>query len=213
MFPDRVEVRFFNGSTRMAKKRTEVRQQQIVEAARKLIIKYGSEHLTVRRIAKEVGISEAAIYRHFKSKRDILFFLADHIAFVLFEGIDRATTANDASLDTIDNILKNHLSIIEQKKGTFFQVVAEIISFGDKRLNKKVSESINSYVDHLKGLLADGVASGLVRKNIDLEATATLLFGMIQGLVNIWALSNYTFNLTEKYESLWKIFREAVIVE
>lgn len=197
----------------MARKNTELRQQQIVEAARKLIIKYGSEHLTVRKIAKEVGISEAAIYRHFKSKRDILLFLADHVSNTLFDGVDRMVTMNCTSLETIDSILKNHLSIIEQKKGTFFQVVAEIISFGDKKLNKKVTESIDNYINRLQGFLSEGIKSGLVRRDIDLEATATLLFGMIQGLVNIWSLSNYSFNLTEKYESLWHIFRGAVIVE
>jgi AcrR family transcriptional regulator len=197
----------------MARRRTEVRQRQIVEAARKLIIKYGSEHLTVRKIAKEVGISEAAIYRHFKSKRDILFFLAAHVSNILFDGIDRTAALNCTSLETIDGILKNHLSIIEQKKGTFFQVIAEIISFGDKKLNKKVTESIDNYMNRLKGFLSDGIEAGQVRRDIDLEATATLLFGMIQGLVNIWALGNYSFNLSEKYESLWKVIRAAIIVE
>ena len=54
----------------MAQKRksTTIRKQQIIEAARKLIIKKGSEHLTVRSIAKEVNITEAAIYRHFRSR-------------------------------------------------------------------------------------------------------------------------------------------------
>lgn len=190
---------------------TLVRQQQIIDAARKLIVKYGSEHLTVRRIAKEVGISEAAIYRHFKSKKEILFFLADQVTYSLLEGIDKARTGNDTSLESIDNILKNHLSAIEQKQGMSFQVIAEIISLGDKKLNKKVSDDIVSYIERLKGLLADGVKSGLVREDIDLEAAATLLFGMIQGLVNIWALSNYKFNLVVRYSSLWNVFKESVI--
>jgi AcrR family transcriptional regulator len=58
----------------MAAKRekTEVRQQQIIDTARILIFKCGSEYLTVKRIAAEVGISEAAIYRHFTSKKSIL---------------------------------------------------------------------------------------------------------------------------------------------
>jgi AcrR family transcriptional regulator len=190
---------------------TLVRQQQIVDAARKLIVKYGSEHLTVRRIANEVGISEAAIYRHFKSKKEILFFLADQITYSLLEGIDRARTGNDTSLESIDNVLKSHLSAIEQKQGMSFQVIAEIISLGDKKLNKKVSDNIVSYIERLKELLADGVKSGLVREDIDLEAAATLLFGMIQGLVNIWALSNYKFNLSARYSSLWNVFKESVI--
>ena len=57
------------------RKSTTIRKQQIIEAARKLIIKKGSEHLTVRAIASVVNITEAAIYRHFKSKREILSFL------------------------------------------------------------------------------------------------------------------------------------------
>jgi len=74
-------------------------------------------------------------------------------------------------------------------------VLAEIISFGDKSLNKKVSDNIQIYVDRLRLLLSDGVRAGLVREDINLEAAALLLFGMIQGLVNIWALSSYKFDL------------------
>ena len=33
---------------------------------------------------------------------------------------------------------------------------------------------------------------------------------MIQGLVNIWALSSYRFDLSEKFDSLWGIFQEAI---
>jgi len=191
---------------------SEVRQQQIIDAVRKLIIKYGSEHLTVRKIATEVGFSEAAIYRHFKSKKEILFFLTEHISQSLIDDIDKAKTlSNGTSLDTIDRILKSHLSAIKQKKGVSFQIIAEIISLGDKKLNKKVSDTIDNYIDRLHRILSDGVVSGMVREDIDLKASATLLFGMIQGLVNMWALSNYNFNIQQKYESLWSVFREAVI--
>jgi hypothetical protein len=55
------------------------------------------------------------------------------------------------------------------------------------------------------------VKHGEVRDDIELEAAATLLFGMMQGLVNLWALSNYSFILEEKYVLLWNTFREAVI--
>ncbi|MCU0593841.1 MAG: hypothetical protein MUC98_00070, partial [Desulfobacterota bacterium] len=116
------------------------------------------------------------------------------------------------SVDIIDEILRTHLSRIEQRRGLSFLVLAEIISFGDRSLNKKVSDNIQIYVDRLKLLLADGVRAGLVRKDVDLEAAALLLFGMIQGLVNIWALSSYRFDLTEKYSSLWKVFRESITV-
>jgi len=187
------------------------RQKQIIDAARKLIIANGSEHITIKGIAEEVGISEAAIYRHFRSKRDILELLVDHIEQNLVKDITKANTGNYTSINTIDKALRSHISAIEQRKGIAFQVIAEIISLGDKELNNKVSKAINSYTDSLKDLLAKGVNAGEIRGDINLDAAATLLFCMIQGLVNMWALSNYSFNLEKKYVLLWNIFRESVI--
>ncbi len=188
-----------------------VRQRQILDAARKVIIKCGSEHVTVKRIAKEVGISETAVYRHFKSKRDILSLLVEHIEDSLVKDITSATNEGRAPLETLDSVLRSHLSAVERWQGVSFQIIAEIISFGDKKLNGKVSHAIDRYTDCLRDLLAEGVKSGEVREDIDLKAAATALFGIIQGMVNIWALNNYGFDPQEKFAPLWSILREAVI--
>jgi len=197
----------------VSKKRetTEVRQKQIVDAAGRLIFKYGSEHLTVKRIAVEVGITDAAIYRHFKSKRSILSFLLSHIEESLLRDISPETGGTEPmSLENIERIIRNHFSHISMRKGISFQIIAEIISFGDRKLNKQASQAIDNYISRLKELLTEGVGDGAVRQDIDLDAAATLLFGFIQGLVNIWALSEGSFNLLENYTNLWRIYREAV---
>ena len=92
-----------------------------------------------------------------------------------------------------------------------FQVIAEIISLGDKRLNKKVYDVINMYIGRIRDILSEGVKAGAIRQDIDVDATATLFFGMTQGLVNVWALSNYSFNLEQRYASMWSVFRKVVI--
>jgi len=92
-----------------------------------------------------------------------------------------------------------------------FQVIAEILSLGDKKLNKEVYESINKYLNRLKTLLSEAARAGHVEENLDLDASALLCFGAIQGLVNVWALSNYAFDLTEKYKSLWSVLQRALV--
>lgn len=195
----------------LTRKSTEVRKQEIMDAARKLIIKKGSEHLTVRRIAKEVNITEAAIYRHFKSKREILSFLVKNMGDSMLNEVNRTKAVDDYSLETLHTMLRNHLSKIEQRRGMSFQVIAEIISLGDKGLNREVFQIIEEYVDRLKALLEEGARKGVIRTDIEMRNCALLLFGMIQGLVNIWALSNYTFDLDETYSSLWAILCEAIV--
>jgi AcrR family transcriptional regulator len=192
------------------RKSTAIRKQQIMDAARKLIIRKGSEHLTVRALAREVNLTEAAIYRHFKSKREILSFLMNHIMEGMLQDVERTVSNGLESLDTVALVLRQHLSEIEQRKGMSFQVIAEIISLGDKRLNREVYEKLQLYIGQLGQLLSQGLQTGHIRPNLDLEACATLLFGMIQGLVNIWALGGYHFDLLSKYESMWSIFRVAI---
>jgi len=192
---------------------TEVRKKQITDAARKLIIKKGSEHVTVRNIAREVKFSEAAIYRHFKSKRDIFFLLAGQITDNLIEDIDGADPGTGSSLDRINSILRTHLSTIEQRRGISFLVLAEIISLGDKKLNRQVYNNLQKYVSRLKELFVDGASARQVRADLDLDAASLLLFGMIQGLVNMWALSNYEFDLVDRYSSLWEVYRGTVVTQ
>lgn len=192
------------------RKSTAIRKQQIIDAARKLIIRKGSEHLTVRAMAKEVGLTEAAIYRHFKSKREILSFLMNHIMDTMLHDVERTSAESPPTLDTIDHVLKNHLSEIEQRKGMSFQIIAEIISLGDKKLNRDVYEKLNLYVNRLESLLCEAARGGHLRDDVDFGASALLLFGMIQGLANIWALSGYSFDLSAKYDSLWAVYQKSV---
>jgi AcrR family transcriptional regulator len=193
------------------RRNTEVRQKQIIDAAGSLIFKYGSEHLTVRGIAKEVGISEAAIYRHFKSKKSILSFLLMHIEEALLKDLNQEGLADaPVTPETIDQIIRNHFSRISMRKGISFQVVAEVISLGDRMLNKQASQMINRSIARLEDLLAAGVKEGAIRSDIALGASATMLFTMIQGLVNLWSLSNGTLNLIDTYSALWRIYRETI---
>jgi AcrR family transcriptional regulator len=55
-------------------------REKILEAAEKLLLLKGSAHVTTKEIAREVGLSESALYRHFDHKEDIFFALmAEHL--------------------------------------------------------------------------------------------------------------------------------------
>ena len=188
---------------------TVLRRKQIIETLRKIIIKYGSEHVTVRRLAKEIGVTGGAIYRHFKSKREILFFLVDYIEENLIGDIEKAYPIKDP-LELLGKISRDLVSSIEQRKGVSFLVIAEIISLGDKGLNRKISEVLNNFLDYIKNIMSEGVKTGAIREDIDVDMAATTFFGMLQGLVTIWSLRGFPSTLEVKYESMWNIFLEAI---
>ena len=201
--------------TAMARKprnyhRSEVRRTQIADAARTVAVKYGSEHVTVRRIAKEIGVSEGALYRHFKSKHDILSLMVERIQEDLVADIKEGA-AGQTPLGILESALKNHISSVEQRKGVSFQVMAEIISLGDKELNRQASEALDKYAGLIRDLLSEGIGAGEIRKDVDPEKAATLITAAIQGLVSRWALGNYSFNLEEEYLALWNMLRATFV--
>jgi len=187
--------------------RTIPRKEQIVNAARRLVIKYGSENVTVRRIAEEVGFTEAAIYRHFKSKKDILYLLIEVIEQNLISDLDSPVNTEYGKLE---NVLFNHLSAIEKRKGISFQVIAEIISLGDDRLNKRIYITIQNYISKLKELLATEIEKGQLRSDLDIDAAAIMLFSIAQGLSSIWTLSNYNFKPQEKFQPVLQVLRKGL---
>jgi len=188
---------------------TILRRKQIVAALRKIIIKYGSEHVTVQKLAEEIGVSGGAIYRHFKSKREILLFLLSDIEENLIGDIERAYPVKNP-LELLEKISQNLLSSIEQRKGASFLVIAEIISLGDKGLNGKISGVLNSFLDEIKGLIFEGIKGGEIRKDIDVDMAATTFFGMLQGLATLWSLNGFFPRVEIKNASMWKFFLEAI---
>jgi AcrR family transcriptional regulator len=187
-----------------------VRRRQIADAARTIAVKYGSEHITVRRIAKEIGVSEGALYRHFKSKRHILSLMVERIEEDLVGDIEKASTAGRTPLETLDRSLRNHVSAIQQRKGVSFQVIAEIISLGDKRLSRQASEAVSEYTRRIRDIVAAAISAGEIRKDMDPDKVAILIAATLQGLVSRWALRNYDFDLEKEYLSTWLLLREAI---
>jgi AcrR family transcriptional regulator len=190
---------------------TMVRRVQIAEAAGRLISRHGSENLTIKGLAAEVGFSDAAIYRHFRNKRDVLLFLADHIAETLVNDIDEAAFSESNSLTALETALKKHLSAIERRRGVSFQVVSEIISLGDPGLNARAYAALEKYIDKLEDILRQAGEQGALRNGLDIGSTAGLISDVIQGLVNTWVLSNYTINLKLEFSKIWGVLSQGIL--
>jgi AcrR family transcriptional regulator len=189
---------------------TALRQREITDAAAKIIIRHGSEHVTIKRIAHEVGISETAIYRHFKSKQDLLSFLIHDIEKTLLPEVE-SNHANPYTWEILEKTINNHMAQVISRRGVSFQIIDEIISLGDRKLNSQVYGIIEKYTGRIKQILEKGREAGVVAPGVDTEAAAIVFFGMTQGLVNIWTLSQYEFDLEKKYAAVWEVFRDAVI--
>ncbi|MCE2464004.1 MAG: TetR/AcrR family transcriptional regulator [Dehalococcoidia bacterium] len=185
---------------------SDMRRHQIVQNARKIVVTQGMTAFTIQELAKDVGLSEGAIYRHFKSKDDILLALIHDIERNLMDAVSESAQPNDSALDHLEHLLRRHFSSIERRDGVSFVVIGESLRFADHQVNQATRQMVERYLGMVEGILRSGAEKGEIDEDVDTEAAAVMFFGMIQASVTLWSFSNRAHPLTQHSTSLWSMF-------
>ena len=188
----------------------ETRKHQIVGAARDIIASRGIGSLTTRAIAEQVGVTEAALYRHVRSKDEVLLLLAGEIREALFREITKATASDRRALDKLEHLLRLHLSDVESRQGISFVVIAEALQFGEARVRAAMRDLVDDYMALVERLIVEGQEKGEISVKVSASAAATTFFGMVQATVTRWLLDAKGHPLTENVGGLWELFRLSV---
>ena len=193
------------------RQRHDVRQSQILQAVGKLITTKGMDSVTMHDIAAEVGVSEAAIYRHFTSKRAILLLLLDRWEETLLSTVRGEQFSTIPVLENLERASWAQLGDVEDHQALSFIIMIEAIALeGINGLSARVAAIITNYLDAIKEILQRGVHEGVIREDVNVEAAATTYFGMIQSTATLWALNDYNSPLAEQGIKMWEIFKRGI---
>lgn len=130
------------------------RQEEIVDAAIALVHEGGWPHLTVRRLAKRLGVTDPALYRHFAGKGELALAIADRMQALLL-GPVRAIAAEPATppREKIERIVAHHVELLLATDGLPVLLMAEAAT-GDERLATRLRPVMGEYLATLAGLVA-----------------------------------------------------------
>ena len=195
---------------KMIKCSGDVRRNQIVQAALKIIGKKGVSGLTTAAIAREVGLSEASLYRHFKNKDEILYATGKGIGEALKKNIEIAFRTAAPPLKKLMHAFLLHLEYIENNEGIPRLSFSEELHIGNEQLQKEFLKNISVYSSGLASLIREGQRSGAIRKDIDARSSAAMMIGMVLVTVMKWSLSGFSFSLKSEGMKLWKNFEKCI---
>jgi len=188
------------------RKPTEIRKREIVATAQKFMIERGVHAMTLKNIARLNNISEAAVYRHFSSKRAILAAIIDDVENKMMEAFDRAVAEETDPIDKLRDIMKTHLIFTEKRKGGLFVITSECIHLNDDLLRKRVLKVIDNYTGRIVGLLEEACARGQAEPEVGLKEAGLMFYGLIQTAATDFALRSYKVPPISKFEQLWLFF-------
>jgi len=168
---------------------TETRQAQIKEAVLDIISTEGLAKLSTKNLATKVGVSEGAIYRHFKSKRNILLSVVDDVYNNLV--VNQETIAKSEMTPSVKlfTFFCKQIKYLIYNKGVTILLFSEATHANDSDLKNKLLQILKAQKEMLKQIVAEGIAHGIWNKNIDINAFATLYMG-IPVILNIELILN-----------------------
>jgi AcrR family transcriptional regulator len=170
----------------------------IREAAINLIARFGYEAVSMRRLATEVGVQAAALYRYFPNKEELLFTLMrEHM-----EDLQESwATARPASADPrarLAAFVRNHISFHVLRRHSTHVSNMELRSLSRDNLSH-ILRLRGGYEKELRQILRDGAGNGAFRID-DVELTAIAIIQMITGVI-VWFRPDERLSVEEVAET------------
>ncbi|SFM58950.1 TetR/AcrR family transcriptional regulator [Thermodesulforhabdus norvegica] len=188
------------------------RRREFIEAALRIVQSEGLSSLSISRLASEVGVVPSALYRHFRSKEELLDAILGFVRENLREHFEDAVGHHFSALSALDELLNRHVNMIKAH-GAIPRVLFSEEIVGDSRARRKVlGEIIREHVGRIAGLVKRGQDEGEIRKDLDPEAVALMFLGIVQPAAILWHTSEGEFDFTEYAKQAWRVFRESVTV-
>lgn len=154
------------------------RQEQILDKALELIRAEGLAGLTMRKVAGLMGFSEPAVYRHFKTKQDLVLGIIRKLEISLIEPMQAiAACTQRPVIDRIGDILAHHLDLIADNNALPILLFAEASVSPDERLGRAMAHVFGTYETLLQALIRKGHESGEINPALPADDGALILLG------------------------------------
>jgi AcrR family transcriptional regulator len=189
------------------------RQKEIIEVAIKLIHEGGIQSLTMKNIAKRLGISEPAIYRHFENKMDILLSMLSQFKQRSGEHLSHARSLNGSGLLQLETIFLEHSEQFATHPHMTAVVFSEEAFQDDIRLSEKIFSIMTLAHDTILDIIDCAQKDGEIRNDIPKEHFALMILGSLRLLVKRWRLSDYSFDLKQERIRVWESLKTLLSVD
>lgn len=175
------------------------RQVEIIEAATKRIDNYGIQELTIKNLASDIYLSEAALYRHFKSKNDILVALLRYSILEMRQRIEVISSNDELTpIEKIKGVFNSQLESFVAKPAIVSVIFSEGIFQFNKELSSILKEMMDMMHEYISMLIEKGQADNKIRKSIGSGTQTIIIMGSMRFTVLKWKLSGHQADLVKE---------------
>jgi TetR/AcrR family transcriptional regulator len=181
------------------------RKQHILQALAGMLEAAPGGRITTAALAAEVGVSEAALYRHFPSKTRMYEGLIDFIEETLFTRMRTIIVEEPDAASRCYRILTLLLTFAERNPGITRLLTGDALTGETERLHKRIQQLFDRLETQLKQILREAEVSENLRPAITVTAAANLILALAEGKISQFVRSEVTRLPTANWQEQWSV--------
>ncbi len=174
------------------------RRDRLIITTIEILDELGIQGLSTREIAKRQGVSEATLFRHYKSKNELLLAVLDY--FSQFDEDIFLTTKlkNIKPVEAIVFLISSSVEYYENYPGiTSIMQLMDVLNY-EPELTDKVKSIVNNRFQFIRSLVEDAQKVGELRQEVDSDSITQLICGGCREISLLWRINDRNFSLKEK---------------
>jgi len=171
------------------------RQFEIIEAAGKLLSTGGISNLTTKNLAQQMKFSEAALYRHFKNKNEIVIGMLNYLAMSMDNRLEEVLKSTEDPTTKLEFLFTNQFKFFSKNRHFLVAIFSDGLWENNSDIHNAVKGVMTVKKKHLNSIFSEGINTKQFTSKINTEGLIQIAMGTFRLHLLKWKMDNYNFDL------------------
>lgn len=180
------------------RKSAEERKNEIMASALRLADELGPDSLSVEAIARDVGLTQPGVFRHFPTKQAIWEAVTDTITDRMIDGWNTVYSRGGQPVEQLRELILTQFRLIHTTPAIPAILFSRELHAKNDRLRETVFNLLAQFHQAIASQVTKAQDAGTFRRDFNVNDVSFLLIGLVQGLAVRWSLSGRSFVLIDE---------------
>ena len=186
------------------------RKDQILQSLVSQLEKKHSDRVTTAALAKAVGVSEAALYRHFSSKAKMFEGLIEFCEQSVFTMISQILKNESTLFSRCEHIVSAVLLFSYRNPGICKVLTGHALVGEKEYLHERVDQFFQQIEAHLRQLFREAELSKEITYSAASSIYADMILALIEGQINEYVRTNFSSDPVKNWHAQWAIIYKSL---
>ena len=187
------------------------RKEEILGTLAYMLETHIGQPITTKSLAAEVGVSEAALYRHFPSKAKMFDDLITYIEDIVLGGVNKVLESEKSTLPRVQQIIQLILQFAEKSPGMTRVLTGDALMGEHERLRARVVSLFERLETQIKQILRERRMREGIEFTADEGMLANIVMAYAEGKLSQYVRSSFKKKPTDNFVAQWQLLEQQLL--